>query len=337
VDLERRIELVGRSPTEEVVTLEDLRHLFEVEQRPKHYIGLEISGPLHIGSLVVTGFKLRDFVAAGVRTTIFLADWHSYINDKLGGDWERIKRAAHYYEEAFKLYVPGAEVVLGSDLYQGNDEYWVNLIRFTKRITLQRVVRCLTIMGRSEREKLDFAQYLYPPLQAVDIRALGVQIAHAGMDQRKVHMLVREVYPKLGWEKPVAVHHHILAGLSGQDKMSKSKPETCIFIHDSFEAIRAKLKQAWCPAKQIDPNPVLELVRYVVFHEHSTLEVDRPAKYGGPVTYHSFGELAEDYGKGQLHPADLKEAVAVALDKIIDPVRRYFEGRMEVTELFAHD
>ena len=346
MDIEERLELVTRPPTEEVVTLDDLRILLETNAHPKHYIGLEISGLLHLGSLIITGFKLRDFIKAGFKCTVFLADWHSYINDKFGGDWEKIKEAAKYYKEAFQLFVPGVEVVLGSDLYHHNDEFWKDYMRFCKQITLARNARCLTIMGRSERDKLDFAQYLYPPLQAVDIRAMDLDLVHAGMDQRKVHMLVREVFPRLGWKTPVAVHHHLLPGLSepvrlGLDedvesdtsissKMSKSKPWTCIFIHDEEEEIRKKLRQAWCPKGLVDGNPVIELVRYIVFHEFDVLEVKRPEKYGGPVTFEGFEELKKAYVEEKVHPADLKDAVASALNKVIAPLRKHFEGRADL-------
>ena len=75
----------------------------------------------------------------------------------------------------------------------------MDLLRFSKQITLARDTRCLTIMGRTTKEKLDVAQYVYPPMQATDIRAMDLDIAHSGMDQRKVHVLVREVFPSLGW------------------------------------------------------------------------------------------------------------------------------------------
>jgi len=51
-------------------------------------------------------------------------------------------------------------------------------------------------------------------MQSVDIKALDLDIVHAGTDQRKIHMLVREVFPKLDWKVPVSIHHHILPGLS---------------------------------------------------------------------------------------------------------------------------
>ncbi|MGC9178529.1 MAG: tyrosine--tRNA ligase, partial [Conexivisphaera sp.] len=213
MDAERRIELVERQPTEEVVTHEELRELLETVERPRHYIGLEISGPLHLGSLVIVGYKLRDFVEAGFRTTVFLADWHSYLNDKLGGDWDRIRRAARYYADAFRTFAPGIEVETGSDLYARTPEYWEWMVRFSKKVTLPRVVRTLTIMGRRAEESLEFAQYIYPLMQATDIKALDLDLAHGGMDQRKVHMLARDVFPRLGWRRPVAVHHHLLPGL----------------------------------------------------------------------------------------------------------------------------
>jgi tyrosyl-tRNA synthetase len=301
---------------------------------------------LHLGSLVLTGYKINDLIKAGVKCTVFLADWHTYINDKLGGKWDVIKKAAKYYEDAFKFFCPGVNIVLGSDLYSKTDDYWANLIRFSKQITLARSMRALTIMGRSEKDKLDFAQLLYPSLQATDIWALDLDIVHAGIDQRKVHMLAREVFPKLKWKVPVAVHHHLLPGLaepvslgldeeSGMDakissKMSKSKPWTSVFIHDDEKAISEKMKKAWCPEGIAENNPVLELVRYIIFHEQKELTVERPAKYGGSETFGSYTELEQAFLEKKLHPTDLKQAASTYLNRIIEPVRSHFKGRESI-------
>ncbi len=350
MDVTERIELITRPPTEEVVTEGELRELLETEARPKHYIGLEISGKLHLGSLIVNGFKINDFLKAGVRTTILLADWHSYINEKLGGDWDRIRKAGRYYEEAFRFFCEGSRIIYGSDLYRGNDEYWENLVKICRHVSLARITRCLTIMGRSKKERLSFAQYLYPPMQASDIKALDLDIVHAGMDQRKVHMLVRDVFPKLGWKVPVAVHHSLLLGLEPprmlgleedeamdlvvSSKMSKSKPQNCIFIHDDEETLRKKVLKAWCPERVSENNPILEMARVIIFHEFDEFVVERPSKYGGDVTFGSFEELRREYEKGAVHPKDLKEAVARYLNRIIDPVRRHFENKKELLEPF---
>src|SRR5919198_410803 len=96
----------------------ELRSLLETKAYPEHYIGLELSGKLHLGSLILTGFKINDFIKARVHTTVFLADWHTYINNKLSGNWDKIKEVSEYYSSAFKLFCPGVNIVLGSDLYK---------------------------------------------------------------------------------------------------------------------------------------------------------------------------------------------------------------------------
>jgi tyrosyl-tRNA synthetase len=344
MDVDERLAFIMREPTEEVVTSDELHTLIETKTHPKHYIGLEISGMLHIGSLVMTGFKINDFMKAGISTTVFLADWHTYINDKMGGDWDRIKKLSQYYTEAFKFFCPGVNIVLGSDLYKKTQDYWENFVRFSKHMTLARTIRSLTIMGRSEAEKnLDLSQLLYPPMQSVDIKALDLDIVHAGMDQRKIHMLVREIFPKLGWKVPVLVHHHLLPGLSeplrisldegnGDDtrissKMSKSKPASGILIHDDEKAIRDKIGKAFCPVGVAAGNPILELVRYVIFHEFDEFVIERPTKYGGSITYTSYKDIEHDFITKKIHPMDLKNSTATYINKIIEPIRKHFEGR----------
>lgn len=339
MDLQKRMDLIKKSPTEEVITEEDLKKLLETNSKPAHYQGFEISGFLHLGSLIVSGMKINDLIKAGVSSTVYLADWHSYINNKLGRDWEKIKMAAKYYEEAFKFFCKGVKIVHGSDLYHNNDEYWKDVIRFSTNMTLQRNLRAVTIMGRNESDKLDMAQLFYPPMQGVDIKHIGADIAHGGMEQRKIHVLAREIYPSIGWEKPVALHHHLLMGLAepektdGKDvgtkmveaKMSKSKPWTAIFIHDSEKEIQEKMKKAWCPERQTDMNPVLELAKYIIFNLNDSFKIERPAKFGGNVKFDSYESLEKAYAKGDVHPVDLKSGVATEINKIIEPVRKHFE------------
>src|SRR5919108_2027945 len=343
MDLEDRLSLVKKEPTEEVVTDSELRTLLETVASPKHYIGLEISGVLHLGSLVLNGFKINDFIKASFKCTVFLADWHTYLNDKLYGNWDKIKEISEYYADAFRIFCPGVNIELGSELYQRTSDYWKNLMHFSKHISLPRTIRSLTIMGRTDRENIDIAQLLYPPMQSVDIMALDLDVVHAGMDQRKIHMLAREIFPKLGWKVPVSVHHHLLPGLleppkiersedSSEDlrissKMSKSNPVSSILIHDSEDIIRDKINRAYCPPGVAENNPILELVRYVIFHEYSEFTIERSQRYGGTITYSNYKDLEKDYVAKKIHPMDLKNSVAQYLNRILDPIRRHFKGK----------
>ncbi len=334
MDVTEKIALVTKDPTEEVVTKEELENLFKTNSHPKHYVGLEISGFLHLGSLILTGFKINDFIKAGVNCTVFLADWHTFINNKLGGDWEKIRDVSQYYSDAFKLFCPGVKIIQGSELYESRKEYWLDLVKFAKHMSLERAMRSLTIMGRTEKEKMDLGQLLYPPMQAVDIHAMDLDIVHSGMDQRKIHMLVREIFPKMKWKVPVAVHHHILPGLSepqtsgtedssfGSTKMSKSKSGSGIFIHDSDEEIKSKFKKAWCPEGVVENNPLLEISRHLIFHEFKEITVERPSKFGGNMTFTSYKQLEKEFAEKKLHPSDLKDAVSKYIIEIIKPIHQ---------------
>jgi tyrosyl-tRNA synthetase len=344
MDVIAKAELIQRPPTEEIVTKEELLTLLKSKSSPNHYIGLEISGKLHLGSLILTGFKLNDFIKAGVKTNVFLADWHTYINNKLNNDWDLISNVSKYYEKAFNFFCPGVNILHGTKLYEESDDYWKNFVLFSKQITLSRALRSLTIMGRTEKDSLDFSQLLYPSMQSVDIKAMDLDIVHAGTDQRKIHMLVREAFPKLGWKVPVSVHHHLLPGLAdpnistnstiGQNsedskiftKMSKSNPSSSILIHDSDEEIASKIKKAYCPSKITENNPILEIINYVIFHEFDEFILERPTKYGGNISYFSFNELKVDFENGRIHPMDVKMSASIYLDKIVAPVRNYLEN-----------
>lgn len=344
MDIDEKIDLVAKPPVEEIVTLHELRQLFETDSHPSHYIGLEMSGLLHLGSLILTGFKINDFIKAGIKCRILLADWHSYINNKFNGDLDKIRRASKYYEEAFKIFCPKVNIITGSELISKTPDYWENMLRFSKNLTLSRNTRCLTIMGRHEKESLNFAQYLYPPMQAVDIQALNSSIVHAGMDQRKIHMLARDVFPKMGWKVPVAIHHHLLPGLSEPEssandsklssKMSKSKPWTCIFIHDNKKEVELKIKKAWCPEGLIENNPILEIAKHISFHESKEFNIDRPQKFGGSLSFTEYSQLEKEYQEKKLHPVDLKIAVANSINHIIEPIRNHFESRIEEIRSF---
>ena len=115
--------------------------------------------------------------------------------------------------------------------------------------------------------------------------------------------------------------------------MSKSKPETAIFIHDSPKKIEKKLRTAYCPKRKVVNNPVMDINRKIVFKKNDRLIIDRSKKHGGPVEVHNFNELAKIYIKDKLHPLDLKNATSKALVDILKPVREYFKKNREATEL----
>ena len=356
---EERFNLITRN-TEEVLTPEDLKALIASKTPLKHYIGFEISGKPHLGHGLVCMSKVKDLVDAGVECSVFLADWHSWINDKLGGDMKKIQEiGVPFFKEALIAAYKclggnpkDLKFILGSELYHNNDAFWETVIDVSKNTTLGRIERSTTIMGRKEGEAIDFAKLLYPPMQVADIFVQGINIAHAGNDQRKAQVIARDVALKLKNPlknkkgeaiKPIALHGHLILGLQkplvwpvpkenmqelwSQMKMSKSIPSSAVYMTDTEEEVRKKIMDAFCPEGEIDFNPLLDWVRYIVFiTDNAKFEVKRPQKFGGDKTYSSYDQLVLDFKNKKLHPMDLKSAMADAINDILKPAREHFSN-----------
>lgn len=346
MNVEERLRLINSPPAEEIITLEELRHLLETNPHPRAYDGFEPSGIPHIATGLMKAEYGKDLQRAGVEFIVLLADWHAYLNNKMGGDMEKIRQAGEFFVKVWKLLDFRPTVVWASDLVS-QTEYWETLMRISKAVTLTRIKRAAPIMGRKESEMQSAAFFLYPLLQATDIKMLNVDICQLGIDQRRVNVMFREIAEKFEWKKPVLVHHHLLIGLQANKrmeysedhfdeiKMSKSKPDTAIFVTDSPEEIRRKLKKAYCPTGEIENNPIIDIVRNIILRrEGNKLLVPRDEKYGGDIVYSSFEDLINDFKGGKLHPLDLKNAVAEWLIEKLAPVRKYVERHPDVLEIF---
>ncbi|CAE8621734.1 unnamed protein product, partial [Polarella glacialis] len=136
------------------------------------------------------------------------------------------------------------------------EEYWGQFMDIARRTTLARVKKCCQIMGRKE-DALTAAQILYPLMQCTDVFFLKADICQLGVDQRKVNMLARDYCDAAGRKlKPVILSHHMLYGLKqGQAKMSKSDPDSAIFMEDSVEDVARKLQNAYCPSESSGGSP----------------------------------------------------------------------------------
>ncbi|MEK6932987.1 MAG: tyrosine--tRNA ligase [Nanoarchaeota archaeon] len=347
MDTETKINLI-KDFAEEIVTEGDLREVFENNSKPIAYDGFEPSGlaPIHFGLLRAT--NLKNMLKAGIKFKLYLADYFAFLNNKLEGNLDNIRNAGKYFVEVWKacgIDMNKVEVIWAKDLMDGI-KYWDRFLKVGKEISLDRNLRATTIMGRKQGEKLSMGQLFYPPMQVTDIFEMGIDICQLGMDQRRANILSREIADKLKWKKPVAVHHHIIIGLQGikrgsteeetliQSKMSKSDPKSAIYMHETYEELKTKINSAYCPEKIEEGNPLLEYCKYIIFKNIKSMKIERPKKFGGDVIFYSYEEMKNAYLNGKLHPADLKIAVANELEKMIKPVRDYFDKDKKAKELY---
>ena len=253
LDKESR-DSIGRmfSGCQEVIGIEHLASIMSGsrshsgDNQIQAYIGLEPSGKAHLAYILLAD-TIRKMLEEGINVIILLADWHAWVNDKFGRDMEKIKLAGDYLAEVFRglLGKPpegkgaGELRFLRASEMMDSGKYWERVLRCSKNMSLSRVRRTFSIMGRDEDSSdHDLAAFFYPALQSADIFELEVDIAFGGMDQRKAHMYMREVADKYGWTKETCIHTPMLSGLRGpgmrmdsfDHKMSKSDPGNAILL-----------------------------------------------------------------------------------------------------------
>ncbi len=322
MDTEEKLRLAVRN-VEEVVTEDELRELIESGGELRAYVGYEPSGEIHLGHMM-TVQKLMDLQNVGFDIVVLLADVHAYLNEK--GDFEEIKRIAEYNRDAFialGLDESKTEFVLGSD-YQLEEDYVLDVLKMARLTTINRARRSMDEVSRRKEDPM-VSQMIYPLMQALDIAHLKIDVAIGGMDQRKIHMLARENLPKLGYNAPICMHTPILLGLDGE-KMSSSKGNY-ISVRDSVAEVKRKIKKAFCPERDIENNPVIDIMKYHVFPRFGEIVIERDEKFGGNLEYKSFEEFAKDYSDGKIHPLDLKMNVVRYLNMILEDVRKKLEEK----------
>ena len=359
-------------------------------QKPiNHYIGFEISGLIHLGTGISSALKIKDLTDAGVFCHIWLADFHTFLNKKLDGQLETIIKVKNEYFspcmiECCRLVgcdMSKVKVLSAFDEYpiiaeSSGHDFWQYDLDVCNNLTLSRVMKSISVTGKEAGDEVSFGTLRYAPMQVADAFFLQTHIVHAGIDQRKCHVLMRETANKLDPKhqlkigdkvtiKPIAVHCNLLLGLgkpSGDnaeaDKMSKSKPDTAIFVHDSDEEILRKFKKAYCPMpdsnlsneeneKIQEANPILNWIDKLIFVSSLTTNssqvitiekddysdgntLDNSQKVSKIIEYTSYQKLRFDYLNGLIHPKELKQGVAKYLIEWFAPIRKWADDKQEL-------
>ncbi len=311
-----KLELIKRNVSE-IVTERELQILLRENKNPTTYCGYEVSGPVHIGTLVVVN-KQIDFQNAGLRVKVLLADLHTYLNRK--GDEKFIDEMIERWKNSLiRFGLNKADYIMGTD-FEFENEYIHDVLTLSLKTSLMRARRSMQEIAR-DIENAKVSQMIYPLMQIADIKALDVDIAHGGMEQRRIHMLSRELLPEIGYKKPVCIHTPLLCSLQGpKTKMSSSKPETMIRVDEAPEEIKRRINNAYCPP-EIRGNPIIEICKYLIFPRCDKFEIRRPDRYGGDIEFHTYKELEDAYISNKLHPVDLKNAVSEKLIEMLEPIR----------------
>ena len=316
---EKRLELIERN-TEEIIRKDELNELLNNKKKPIAYCGYEPSGPLHLGHFV-TILKLNDLEKAGFEVKILLADVHAMLNKK--GDEKLIKKEVDAWKKTLKAINKNFKIILGSK-FQFEKDYQKEIMNLAQHSTIKRGLRSMQEVTR-DVENASISQMWYPLMQIADIKYLEADLASGGLEQRKIHMLGKDLSKILN-HNFIALHTPLITSLRGPgQKMSKSLPGSGISITETKAEIEKTLKKSYCPEKEIKDNPVLQISKLIIFPLLSKMKISRPEKFGGNKDYKNYSELETDFSRGNLHPMDLKNSVVENLEKIISPIRKNFK------------
>ena len=322
LNVEERFELIKRN-TEEIVTEEELKNLLRKKKNPVVYWGTAVTGKPHLAYFFPL-LKLSDFIKAGFKVKVLLADLHGALD---GTPWTVLEHRYDYYKEAITQIFKALgtdfkkiEFVQGSE-FQLKPEYTFDAL---KMASITSVNDC----KRAASEVVKFGDnpktggLIYPIMQSLDEHYLEVDVQFGGTDQRKIFMFARENLPKLMYHARVEVMNPMIPGLIGK-KMSASIPKTKIDLIDSEKDIREKINSAECVEGDPD-NGVMAFLKYVIMvikeDKKEKFIVKRDKKYGGDIEFNNYSEAEDAFRKKELHPLDLKNAVANEISKLLGKI-----------------
>ena len=312
------MELIKRN-TIEIINEDILLDLLKKNKKPVVYCGYEVSGEIHLGHLV-SMTKLLDLQKAGFKIKILFADWHTYLNGK--GDWKFINSEMKKWEKGFKAFgFKNVEFVKGSKI-QRNLNYIDDVFSLATKNTLNRGLRSMQTVAR-DIENAKISQVIYPLMQIADFKYLKVDGALGGIEQRKIHMLALESLKEIDYKMPFFIHHQLIQSLRGPEhgKMSSSVKESMISISNSDEEIKNKINKAHCPEGDVEGNPILSIIKLIIFPRNANFEIKRPEKFGGNLEFKNYEEFEKEFENKKIHPLDLKNACVEYLVEVIKGIR----------------
>ncbi|KKT35779.1 MAG: Tryptophanyl-tRNA synthetase [Candidatus Collierbacteria bacterium GW2011_GWA1_44_12] len=195
-------------------------------------------------------------------------------------------------------------------------------IFYLNMVSLNRVLRNPTV--KSEIEQKGFGESvpagfaMYPVSQAADITAFGANLVPVGEDQLPMIEQTREIVRKFNslygetLVEPEALlgEEPRLVGLDGKFKMSKSLGNA-IYLADSEEDVLKKIMSMYTDPTRLKPTDPGHVEGNPVFTYHDAFNDNKD----------EVEDLKKRYKDGQVGDVEVKQKLAVAINKVLAPMR----------------
>lgn len=206
--------------------------------------------------------------------------------------------------------------------------YFMNLVSHNEVLRNPTVKNEIKQKGFGDTTPFGFVAY--PVSQAADILCVRGEIVPVGDDQKPMIELTNVIAERFNRIYKTEVFNHVegrysefgtLIGTDGNAKMSKSIGNT-IYLSDSVEEVLAKVKKMYTDPNRLKPtdkgtvegNPVF------IYHDAFNTNLDE------------VNDLKERYRSGNVGDVEVKEKLAAAINKFLDPIREkrhYYESHMD--------
>lgn len=324
MDILKKLELIKRN-TEEIIGEEELVKLLKEKKNPVIYWGTAPTGRPHVGYFL-PALKIADFLRAGFKVKILLADLHAALDNV---PWSALEKRYEYYAKIIPLMIQvigvnakNLEFVKGSD-YQLKPDYMLDVLRLSSITSIHDANKAAAeTVKMGENPKV--SGLIYPLMQMADEEWLKVDAQLGGLDQRKIMVLAREKLPKLCYKSRIEILNPLIPGLIGE-KMSASDEKSKIDLLDGPDVVKRKLNNAECYEGNPN-NGVMVFLKFVIFSikkdNHKKFIVKRDKRFGGKIEYSSYESVEKDFIAKKLHPLDLKNAVADEINEMLKPIQK---------------
>lgn len=303
----------------------------KTRQKPRILTGDRPTGALHLGHYVGT-LKNRVRLQDEYDCFFIIADLHTLTT-------------APNYEKTQGLNDRARGLVLDylsvgidpekSVIYQQSRVPEVTYLStiFSNLITVPRAQRVPTlkdVIHDLHLEAPSLGLLNYPVLQAADILMVKANLVPVGKDQQSHIEVTREIARDFNkgfaeiFPLPEAMigEGGTLVGTDGQAKMSKSIGN-CIFLSDNAATVEKKVRGMYTDPTRLRPTDPGHIEGNPVFIYHDAFN-DNLAEVA---------DLKDRYQKGTVGDVEVKQKLAAALNRFLDPIRErraQFEGKTDL-------
>jgi tryptophanyl-tRNA synthetase len=183
---------------------------------------------------------------------------------------------------------------------------------------LERVPSIKEMARDAGKEEIPYGLLGYPVLQSADILCVKGEVVPVGRDNaahvevtreiaRRFNHLYGEVFPV---PEMITAETPTLVGTDGQGKMSKSRGNA-IALSDDAATVRRKVRGMYTDPNRVRADVPGTVEGNPVFAYHDVFNPDRAR----------VDELKQRYRAGRIGDVEVKEELAVALNRFLDPIR----------------